>query len=303
GGLAVSKYFDDKVGEECSGTEDVTPQVNFTATLGEVTMNSAEFILNGMDESNKVIFQAEYNANIEPISIDDGEEGKLIINGLNSETDYSFSITASDLAGNHAVNGPIVFDVKTLVSTNTPCNGNDFISQLGEFEIGYNYSFETDGTDVIMTFELLDNKEGVFAFLWKETPFTESRLDNVSGKIYSARITDQEVGSTIRYACKFEFQGGLAVTKYFSYVVGENCGVLNTSDFKSEIKVYPNPIVDQLSIDGVDVQSVSVFNLNGMRIMNSRKSTLSFSEMNPGTYLILVVGNNGKESSFKVVKE
>ncbi|MFK7953814.1 MAG: hypothetical protein AB8B73_13295, partial [Ekhidna sp.] len=219
GGLAVSKYFDYKVGEDCSGTEDVTPPVNFTATLGEVTFNSAEFILNGMDESNKVIFRTEYDTNIDPLSIDDGEEGILIINGLNAETDYTFSITASDLAGNYAENGPIVLLVKTLESTNTACEGNDFVSQLGEFEIGYNYSFETDGTDVIMTFELLDDKEGVFAFLWQESPFTESRLDNTSGKIYSARIPDQEIGSTIRYACKFEFQGGLAVTKYFSYVV------------------------------------------------------------------------------------
>jgi hypothetical protein len=31
--------------------------------------------------------------------------------------------------------------------------------------------------------------------------------------------------ATISYACKFAYAGGLSVTKYFSYVVGHNCGV------------------------------------------------------------------------------
>ena len=48
-------------------------------------------------------------------------------------------------------------------------------------------------------------------------------MTNVSGKIFTKTINGQTVGSTIKYACKFAFEGGLAVTKYFSYVVGDNC--------------------------------------------------------------------------------
>lgn len=306
GGLAVTKYFSYKVGADCSGMEDVTAPINFTASTGSVTFNSVELILNGSDDSNKVIYKAQYGAITKILSVNDGEEGSLVITGLTAETAYSLNVTASDLAGNIADNSPIVIDVTTPENTNTACAGNDFRSQLGSFEIGYNYTFETIGTDVVMTFEFLDKKDGVFAFLWRETPFTETQMTLVSGQKYTATVGNQTMGSTIRYGCKFEFAGGLAVTKYFSYEVGDACGngnVLSTSDLNESISIYPNPVVDQLSIDSKAFKLVSVYTLDGRHVLTSTKSTVSFSKMKKGIYLLMIVGEGDTRKYVKVVKE
>jgi hypothetical protein len=85
---------------------------------------------------------------------------------------------------------------------------------------------------VKITFELLDtDKTGVVAYLWKQTPFTETPMTNVSGKKFSSTITGQTAGSTINYAVKFAYAGGMSVTKYYSYVVGDACISLGVTDF------------------------------------------------------------------------
>ena len=52
------------------------------------------------------------------------------------------------------------------------------------FSVGYKYVSETVGTDVKMTFEMLDtDKVGVVAILWNQSPFSETQMTNVSGNI------------------------------------------------------------------------------------------------------------------------
>ncbi len=224
GGLATTPYFDYQVGTDCSGAEDTTPPTGFTVSIGSITFNSVEIIVNGMDDSGTVLYSVTYGSSgTKSLSVKQGQEGALLVNGLSPETNYTFSISASDLTGNVASNGPLSLSATTLKNTSTDCAGTDFAAQQGGFEAGYNYSFETMGSDVKVNFELLDTKEDLFAYMWKETPFTETAMTNVAGQEYTSTITNQTVGSTIRYACKFEFAGGVAVTKYFSYVGGYAC--------------------------------------------------------------------------------
>ena len=107
------------------------------------------------------------------------------------------------------------------------CTETGTEAQQGAFSIGYKSTFETVGTGVTVTFELLDtDKTGVNAYLWKQTPFGESQMDYVSGQIFSKTLSGLTIGYTISYGCKFEFSGGLAVTKYIEYVVGSDCSVI-----------------------------------------------------------------------------
>jgi hypothetical protein len=104
------------------------------------------------------------------------------------------------------------------------CSEGSDEAQQGSFIIGYKATFETVGTDVNISFELLDtDRIGVAAYLWQESPFIETPMDNVSGLIFSKTIEGLKIDSILSYACKFEFQGGLSVTRYFSYAVGSNC--------------------------------------------------------------------------------
>jgi hypothetical protein len=227
GGMSVTKYISYVVGENCggSGTDTHAPTA-FTATLGTVTSTSVELLLNATDDSGAVTYTISYNGNtVTEIGVS-GVQKSIIIPNLTPETAYSFSITVSDATGNTATNNPIIVQATTLEdsNSNTQCAGTGNTAQQGAFSTGYSYAFETNGTDVTITFEMLDtDKVGVVAFLWQEAPFSEVPMDNISGLTFSKTITGQTIGTTISYACKFAYAGGLSVTQYFSYVVGEDC--------------------------------------------------------------------------------
>ena len=230
GGLAVTKYIDYVVGADCSGGADVEPPANFTATVGAVSATSVELLLNGTDNSGSVVYNVTYTGGSSTVSGGSGMQESIFITALTPNTSYTFSVSASDLAGNTASNNPIQIDATTGADTSSDCSGTNSEAQQGSFDIGYNYEFETLGTDVKITFELLDDKDGVIAYLWKESPFEETQMTNISGKIFTHTITGQTVGANISYGCKFAFAGGLAVTKYFTYEVGDTCDSSATDD-------------------------------------------------------------------------
>lgn len=94
-------------------------------------------------------------------------------------------------------------------------------------ENGYSYEFTTSGSSVTIKFTLLDEYEGVVAYLWDYTNgFAESGMQyNNATKTASITLTNQKGGSTITFACKFAYAGGMSVTKQFSYTVeGEGGG-------------------------------------------------------------------------------
>ncbi|WP_462251741.1 glycosyl hydrolase [Ekhidna sp.] len=225
GGLSVTKYIQYTVGSDCSGGggDDTEAPTNFTATIGDVDSRTIELVLNANDNSGTIIYEVNYNSETVPTTGSSGSSKSLVINNLNPNTSYEFSVVAKDLSGNVASNSPILLNASTTEDTNSSCSGTDTEAQQGNFSVGYNYWFETDGTNVTMTFELLDEKDGVVAYLWRQNSFAEFSMTHVEGRTFTRTISDQTPGATIAYACKFAFAGGLAVTKYFDYVVGDNC--------------------------------------------------------------------------------
>ena len=59
--------------------------------------------------------------------------------------------------------------------------------------------------------------------MWRENPFQETQISQISGNIFGKTFYDLDEGTQLSYACKFAFAGGLAVTKFFQYTVGEDC--------------------------------------------------------------------------------
>ena len=101
----------------------------------------------------------------------------------------------------------------------------------GSFSQGYRVGFETVGKNVTVTFEILDNdKVGLVAYLWRENPFQETQISQISGNTFGKTFYDIDEGTTLSYACKFAFAGGLAVTKFFQYTVGDDCAEILDSD-------------------------------------------------------------------------
>ncbi len=250
GGLAVTKYLQYEVGGDCEGSsEDTTKPVDFSATIGTISANSIDLILNGSDNSGKVIYEATYGSTTKSLTVNGGDQGTLTVSGLASETAYSFSVVAKDQAGNVAENSPIVIGATTLENSNSSCSGTSIAAQQGSFDSGYTYEIETSGTDVHISFELLDAKEGVVAYLWRPNPFSESSMTNVSGKKFSVTLSNQTPGATISFACKFAFAGGLAVTTYLEYEVGDDC--------ESSEEITP-PVNFSISLGDITTSSIEL---------------------------------------------
>ena len=311
GGLAVTKYINYVVGNDCSGSnnDDEAPS-GFTATSGNITARSIELLLNGNDDSGTIIYDVSYGSETTTVTGSSGNIESLIINNLEPETTYQFSVEASDLSGNEAENNPIDIQITTSADENTQCSGSDSEASEGEFSTGYNYSFETSGTNVIFTFELLDtDRTGVIAYLWKESPFSEAPMTNVSGYVFTKTVGGFTEGETISYACKFEFAGGLAVTKYFSYQVGSNCSSLTTNEltWSRAIKLFPNPTKGVFSIESkqVNVSKVEIYSILGKKLKeyNTSITTFDIEDLSNGLYMVKIYSEKGMSTIKKLVKK
>ena len=287
-------------------TPDTQAPTNFTATVGTISGSSVELLLNATDDSGNVTYNVTYGTTGTATTFSStGVQKSLIINNLSQNTDYTFSVSATDAAGNTSVNSPIVLNAKTTVVLQ--CTGTASEASQGSFSVGYNYAFETIGTDVKITFELLDTgKNDVVAYLWKQSPFSESPMTNVSGKIFTKTITGQTNGSTINYAVKFAFAGGLSVTKYFSYVVGNSCslGVETSSEMKQF--TYPNPVENILHLQLLDDQNqITLTNILGQKLMEAvvkSSHNLDMSNFKSGIYFLKVKNSNGTQN-IKIIKK
>jgi len=159
GGLAVTKMFTYVVGSSCSDTPaDTESPTSFTVTKGAVTYHSVELLLNATDNSGTVLYEITNGANKFITTGTSGVEKSFPISGLNAATPYTFSVVAKDVSDNVALNSPTSLDATTSTNTSTECAGSYTDAIQGQFTDGYNYSFATSGTDVTVTFELLDSR-------------------------------------------------------------------------------------------------------------------------------------------------
>jgi beta-glucanase (GH16 family) len=269
-------------------TPDSQSPTGFTAAVGTVGSSEVQLLLDAGDNSGTVVYTVAYGSTSLSFTLPAGQQSVTIPN-LVPGTGYVFTVSAADLAGNAAANNPVVLNAATAADLS--CSGTDTQAQQGSFSTGYHYAFETIGTDVKITFEMLDTDHvGVVAFLWKQDPFGETQMDHVSGNIFTKTITGQTIGSTIHYAVKFAYAGGLAVTKYFSYVVGNNCALGTENPEGSGHFSFRNPAQDIVRINPAGAaDSIEIYNMLGVLVASEKNSdTISVKNLSNGIYLIAV---------------
>jgi hypothetical protein len=96
----------------------------------------------------------------------------------------------------------------------------------------------------------------------------------------------------------------MAVTKYISYEVGDNCFNIGIEDpAVSSLSLFPNPVRYELNISNISRgATISVYDLNGKLLFE--KTSLSVTEkmdvspLNAGIYLIKVID----EQSIRTIK-
>ena len=79
-------------------------------------------------------------------------------------------------------------------------------------------------------------------------------------------------------------------------------------DSETQVKLYPNPVVDHLKIRANDIKNVKVFNVTGKLVLaanndgNLLEMDMNFSELQEGLYLVRIELNNNELITKKVVK-
>jgi hypothetical protein len=122
-----------------------------------------------------------------------------------------------------------------------------------------------------------------------------------SGNTFSITVNGFTSGQTISYACKFAFAGGLAVTKYFSYEVGDVCPLsVDKVDLFSKVTVYPNPVKDVIYVSVADSKpdKLELFSITGkkMKELVHNVERIYVDDLSSGLYLLKVY--HGKSHSF-----
>jgi len=284
---------------------DTQAPTNFTASIGEVTGSSVELLMNALDNSGTIAYTISYTGGTFTVYNPSGSQKSVVIPNLLPNTNYVFTITAADMVGNPVANNPRVLNATTtnIIS----CSGIDNQAQNStSFTTGYNYTFETIGTAVKINFELLDTgRIGVVAFLWNQSPFTETQMTNVTGNIFTHTITGQTIGQTITYACKFAYSGGSSVTRYISYVVGSNCplGVITPNEL--EEFTFQNPANEYVNINSkITIDRVEIYNMLGALVTTANENTneVDIKNLSKGIYLLTVYSGAHKSVKKLIVE-
>lgn len=77
---------------------------------------------------------------------------------------------------------------------------------------------------------------------------------------------------------------------------------LNTDSNFSKIVLYPNPAFDQISIESeTEISSVQIYDLAGLHVLTSNKSTITISSLEKGVYMVRVI-TKSRENIMPLVK-
>jgi endo-1,3(4)-beta-glucanase len=283
-----------------SASENLAPLVSLIAPANQSTFRAGADVVISATAS-------DFDGTIEKVEF---FQNDILIG---TDTSRPYSITWSAEAGNYALVAKATDNqgsestsqaIQIVVVPVQTCSGTSTQASEGSFTDGYNYSFETVGNEVTITFELLDNKSGVVAYLWNKSPFSEKAMTSLGNKKFSLALNGQVQGSKIEVACKFAFAGGLAVTRYLTYTVGEHCSTVGT-EFLEETSttpliIYPNPASGFIMVELPEPVSekiqLSIFDLASKRVaeesITSQVSRINTSDLKPGIYFISLIHRN-----------
>lgn len=121
-------------------------------------------------------------------------------------------------------------------------------------------------------------------------------LNNGAGEGYY-KITDSENNLIVKSDGKF--------TEEASHNISTKEGYVSVEEMTNETyQVYPNPVKDVLTIEGENLEQVSVFNTMGQLLKtvkcNGNVVNVNVSDLQNGMYIVNVIDNNGEVSSKKV---
>ena len=287
-------YIIDNISIGPDPVDNVAPTA-FTATIDAIGAFGVEVLLNATDDSGSVDYDISWNSGANSVQTTgtSGVEKSFTIPGLTPSTNYDFVFTAADATGNTATN------TVNLTATTTADASNFCAGQTADY--AYTYETLASGTEVKVTFELLNTVSGLAtpSFSYEDTtPITGVTL--VSGQKYEATVTGLENGNELSIRAHFVWAaGGQLFTDYRSYVTGDDCSGSAGVDTENllNVSVSPSPAKNELRVSAQDmIKNVTIYNLLGKRVknvtLNKNEGVIDVSNLNTGIYILKYTINN-----------
>jgi hypothetical protein len=286
-----------------TGTQNVPPTVSLTSPTDNTTFT----------EGKPVTISATAGDFDGTVTKVDFYQGSTLISSVNTipyttiwnpgSGTYALTAKATDNGGAVSTSQP----VNVVISPVLSCTTTSTVATQGAFSVGYKCTYETVGTNVTVTFELLDtDKPGLVAYLWKQTPFSETMMTNTTGRIFTGTVSGQSAGTVITYACKFAYAGGMSVTSYISYTVGSGCSETALNNVvDSHPFFYPNPVQNVLHfVLPEENNRLMMFDILGNIVFEAQIPTsynLDMNGLKTGVYFVKVQSASGIMNG-KVIK-
>ncbi|MCB9425785.1 MAG: T9SS type A sorting domain-containing protein [Flavobacteriales bacterium] len=123
--------------------------------------------------------------------------------------------------------------------------------------------------------------------------YTEDSVDSPIDSSAEVTATTYFVSQTVN-GCESE---RLAIT------VTEECLNVSNHDLDEFVSLHPNPVQNELIIETPDLlQKVTIYNTQGQSVLTSTQSVINTSELNTGTYIVIIETNQGTVSK-KLIKQ
>ena len=196
-----------------------------------------------------------------------------------------------------------------IASLPTDCSGSTSEASEGTYSTGINYAFTSSGTDVLVSFELLDTDKAGFSPQIFIAPSTFINMDSSNAPTYTATLSDSySVGDEVSFKFRGAYAGGLVTSRLFTYLVGgADCATAGVEDISANaVKMYPNPAngVVNFSSASNEAIGVTVYDLLGKQVMEAQnvQSQLNISSLNPGMYFVKMTQGTSSATKKLVVK-
>lgn len=301
---------------------------SFTIDNFELDNNTegSDVLFAKLDSSGNVLWLKSSHdstvGSIRNIAVDSNND--FIISGLFSN---SITIEDSTLETTPDLNGLLIklnsdgelqwmkkIESENMIDLHSICtdnSGNSFVS--GFFSQHANF----DGTEIfssymqeILVFKI--NAAGEYVWIrksddnapnggWARNAFGIS-TDNSGYLFLTGTFRNQfQLGDTVLES--LDYNGDIFITK----LSDANMGIPEPLNHE-EIKIYPNPVKDLISIESKNkISTVSIIDLSGKliqkKIVNSTKTQFNTNNLTKGVYVIEITNDKGQKISKKIIKK
>jgi hypothetical protein len=199
-----------------------------------------------------------------------------------------------------------VYVTNTTYAALSMLNGDDFAKAFGGATgndpdfflmtfVGYRNGNVTDSVEFYLAdYRFADNDSDYIVDEWEWVDLTRiGQFDSIQIKLASSDMSGGFINTPAFYAIdNFEM---VRITG------GGNTGLRKLAS-NNQLKVYPNPASQFISIEGLQQVNIRVYDIVGKEVLISQEQQIDISGLTNGTYMVIATDTNGEQYKTKFIK-